>query len=59
MAHIEIGGFGDGAGIQDYQIGVSALVDAGEAAGREHRFEGCSVSLSGAASEALHEELSH
>ena len=59
LPHVVIGGGGDGAGIQDHQVGVRTRAGCLQSLGGEQRFQGGAVGLSRAAAEILDEELPH
>ena len=55
LAKLVVGGRGDGAGVQDDEVGVGNFVGCAEAARGETGFERGSIGLRSAASERLYE----
>ena len=59
LAHVVVGGCGNGTGVEDHQIGGGAGLRMRQTAPRKERFERCAVGLRGAAAEILDEEVTH
>ena len=53
LAHVVVGGCGDRAGVENYEVGLSALRNGDEAFIGEQRLDGSAIGLRGAASEIL------
>jgi hypothetical protein len=57
LAHVVVGGCGDRAGVEDYEVGLIALLNGNQALFGEQRLNGSSIRLCGAASEILNVEV--
>jgi hypothetical protein len=57
LAHIAIGGRGDSASVEHHQVGLIALRNGDETFTQKQRLESGAISLCGAASEILDEEI--
>ena len=59
LAHVVIGGRGDGAGVEHHQVRRGALAARFQALARKQRLQRGAIGLRGPASEILNEELPH